>query len=312
VVDNWDLVQSYIPSTHPRVLEERSAAGNKVFRSALVLSAVVAFLTILSAVATRRNRKKRIILHAQTNVMYVMLAGLFLLAIGAALLSVPVTDATCAGIVVLVNIGYCLELVPVALRLDAINRLLSSGKQLRRVRIHARQLCVWVGTAVALVVAFLVFWFVMDPPRETWDYDLTNRQTAEGETIVLAVDHCNTDSETWIVIDVVWKMAVLLFSLVLAFMASAVTEDMNDTRNLMLLFLCQLMFAAVRLMLVVVEFSTNPADLMAYQSLVVSFDCIAVLAIFFLPKFLAVSEDEEETEALPDLFLRTVSLVCAG
>jgi hypothetical protein len=290
-------------------LEQRSAADDKVFRGALVLSAVVACLTLLSVVATHRNRKKRIIFHAQTNVMYVMLAGLFLLAIGAALLSVPVTDATCAGIIWLVNIGYCLELVPVALRLDAINRLLSSGKQLRRVRIDARQLCVWVGTAVALVCSFLVVWFIMDPPRESWEYDLTNRHTPDGDTIVLAVDHCNSDSETWIVIDVVWKMAVLLFSLVLAFMASAVTEDMNDTRNLMLLFVCQLLFAAVRLMLVVVEFSTNPADLMAYQSLVLSFDSIAVLSIFFFPKFLAVSEEHEETEALPELFLRTVSLM---
>ena len=305
VVENFEAVQSFIPETYPRSLEYSDSADKTLFKAAYVVAIFVAFCVIVSTFLTYSRRKTQVIYFTQIEFMYLIQAGLLLVVLSAWFRVAPTTSIVCALIPWVNNMGYVMILVPLLMRIDAINRILSSGKQMQRVRVPTKMLFAGVTAGLLLVCAFCVVWSLADPAGKEVHYDLTTAVTKEGASIVYQTDYCAKGGNIWYTVSVSWQAVLLLFPVALAFMASRVREDVNDTRILALLVMSHFLFAMLRVATLVVRDSTNPVDILGYESLILSADVFLALVVFVFPKVLQTSEAKESDEPLPDLFLRT-------
>jgi hypothetical protein len=241
----------------------------------------------------------------QIEFMYLIQVGLLLVLLSAWFRVVPTTSIGCALIPWLNNLGYVMVLAPLLMRIDAINRLLSSGKQMQRVRVPTKMLFSGVAVGLLLVGAFCVVWTLADPAGKEDHFDLTTGTAEEGASIVTQTSYCASGADIWYTVSVSWQAILILFAVVLAFMASRVREDVNDTRILAVLVMSHFLFAILRVATLVVRDSTNPVDMLGYESLILSADVFLALVVFVFPKILQKSEANESDEPLPDLFLRT-------
>lgn len=105
VVENYDLVESFIPRTHPRVMVEDSNSRKGLNISALVVACIALILVITSGVGVFRQRHKRSIQRAQLEFISLLLLGLVMVAIAAVLLTMPPTDETCTATAWMINLG---------------------------------------------------------------------------------------------------------------------------------------------------------------------------------------------------------------
>ena len=306
VVENFELVKSFVPETYPRVLSTRDASNETLFIIACCFAVLVMAIVVISGAFTFRKRGSSIMHHTQIEFMYLLLAGVFIVAAAALLNSIPPTDMTCVVLPWLYNIGYCFTLLPTLVKIDAINRLFSSGKQMQHVRLSQKVLFGSVLLACTLATTFCLIWTLIDPKEETRVHKLSEDPNLYGEFDVEASNHCASSSDIWIGISYGWPAVITLLSLVLAFMASRVREDVNDTKVLSALIMSQFLFAILRLVLLVVNGSLDKTDFMAYESLVLSADGASTLLIFVIPKLFMESDVHKASEAhLPDIFLRT-------
>jgi hypothetical protein len=312
VVENLDLIQSFVPPSYPRVVVEEDFMGSSLFKASLFKASVVAAclataLIIVFLILVHLRRKTKVMFYAQVEFVYLILGGLMLVALGALAMAVPPSNTTCALVIWVMNLGYSVELPPLALKIDTINRLATSGRHMERVRLTNKKLFGSVIAVSVAVVGFLLLWTLMDIPQSELEYLLTEEKTESDETVIAAISHCASDSQLWLFVSVGWQAALLLYALVLGFMVSRVREDINDTNNLTILVFSQCFFAVLRIIVFLVAGSTDPAHMWSYQSIILSLDCIVAAMVFTLPKvFDKTSGDHESDEVLPDLFLETV------
>jgi hypothetical protein len=92
-------------------------------------------LVCLSFVLTYTKWQKTAICHAQLDFMCLLLLGLLLVLITGVISAVSNTDAQCVSIAWLISIGYTLELVPLIIKVFAINHLMQAAKQFQRVEL---------------------------------------------------------------------------------------------------------------------------------------------------------------------------------
>lgn len=230
VVDNFDRVLSFVPPSHPRTIEVYELKKSSIRLVSLVLSCITLLILAISAFATRSMRKKKAIFYGQETVLYSILSGLMLVAVGALLLTLPPGDGTCLAVAWITNLGYCFALVPLLLRLGAIHALLQSGKAMQRVRLSPSKLMYSLGASATAVAAFLLVWTLVDAPRKTVEYEATEHLSQNGEVLIHEVYQCSSNSGLWMLLNMAWKAILLLISLMIAYLALSVREDINDTR----------------------------------------------------------------------------------
>ena len=141
--------------------------------------------------------------------------------------------------------------------------------------------------------------------HEVFDYKLATDTTPEGETIVQVIHKCGSESDIWAIVSCLWVAALLLYSVILAFLASRAKEDINESRTQTILSLVQFVFSFLRLSTILLSDSLDPFNEMAYESLLHSAECLMALFLFVLPKLFSESDERDSNEALPELFLRT-------
>ena len=56
------------------------------------------------------------------------------------------------------QVGYTLELVPLMVKIAALNRLMAAAAQMRRVTLKRRNLFLAVAVILGLVIVFLILW----------------------------------------------------------------------------------------------------------------------------------------------------------
>jgi hypothetical protein len=98
-----------------------------------------------------------------------------------------------------------------------------------------------------VVAAYMITWTIMDPIQELSDYRLTSDTNEFGESILSAVSKCSSESDLWLCGITAAVALLLLYSLVLVFMASRVKEDINETKSLAVLVLVLFIAAIIRL-----------------------------------------------------------------
>jgi len=302
VTDNMDVMRTYIPRTYPRVFKTMQSEGPLLY-SAMALGGTVTLLVLLTSLCVYRQRGRRVMRFAQPEFLWLLLSGALILVIGAIVLGAHSTDASCVASVWLINLGYTLELVPLIVKVAALNRLMHAALKMRRVVLKRTNLFSAVALISAFVVIFLILWTVLDPPRIFPEYVMTSSTTDDGETIVIIQYYCGSESNVWKFVSAGWNTLLLLCASVLAFQSRKIQQDFNESQTLAILIYSHFVFVMLRVATFFLPLTG--AAMLEWQSIIFSFDTLATVVIYFLPKFLA---SDDVSQRRPGIYSSSMEL----
>ena len=283
VVENIEDLERLLPHSFPRKLEEKeNSVGGTI---ALVLGAISFLSTVVSSVLTYLQRKKRAFVYAQIEFVVFLLFGLFLVSISAITSALRPNNTTCITTVWLVNIGYSFELVPLVVKIAAINKLMQAAKKMRRIQLSKKDLFRVMAAITGLVIIFMIVWTVVDPPSEKGDYHLTDEINSDGSTIVTVGYSCCSESGAWSIVSVGFQALLLLCASLLAFMTRKMNNDLNETTTIAFLIYWNFVCVLLRTLLVFLQSSIGATAQNISLSVILSIDTFASIMIYFVPKF---------------------------
>mmetsp|Transcript_14130 Transcript_14130/g.30795 ORF Transcript_14130/g.30795 Transcript_14130/m.30795 type:complete len:932 (+) Transcript_14130:71-2866(+) len=286
VIENRETLESYIPRTHPRLVEENDGVYEEpMFYVAQVLAAIAMAFTLVTMVVTYLQREKPAIRLEQIEFLFLLLVGLLLVSFGSLLNALPPQNALCVSVAWFVNLGYTLSITPLIVKIAAINRLMLAAQQMRRVELRLGSLYGAVVGIAALVMIGLSVWTIIDPPKKNFELSLTSGTSDFGETVVDKTYFCRSDAQVWHYLGVSWQALLLLSATVLAFQSRKMSATINDTRSLAMVIYSQFVFVVLRAITYFVDSSLEPTSLAAARSFLYSADVVAMLTIYFIPKF---------------------------
>jgi 7 transmembrane sweet-taste receptor of 3 GCPR len=290
VVQNYDLVQSFIPRTYPRVIETgEHPLQEPMFYISWVFGIAALVLIFFVSGAVYHFRERRVMNLAQIEFLFCLLAGLTLVQFGSFALTLPPSNVSCIVAAWAVNLGYTLELVPLIVKISAINTLMAAARRMKRIKINRFNLFLAVAMFAIMMTIFLIIWTIMDPPTKTNHYELTDTVNNEGETIVLVYSFCQTEKSVWVILTLVWRFGLLLWATVLAVQTRKCPVNYNESKILAILIYSQFLFLVWMIILYLV--STNDPNMARYASLIQSIDVASACCIYFLPKIFTTDEN---------------------
>jgi len=355
VVDNLQDLTQIIPPTYPRtILEPQKHAHSNhqqphdptshqqaaFFYATTTLGSLATCLVLVTAVLVHKYQHRRVLRYAQIEFLYLLLVGSAMVSVGAILMGWGATsDATCVAHVWLTGLGYTLELVPLLVKVAAINSLMQAARRMRRVQLQRSTLHGGVALIAMVVTAYLLTWTFLDPPYKTANYQLTdqtvtlvgpntstsstlqqnvttsttdtddnaapdnNNNTNAGfeATIVQVQYYCQSTSSAWEFVAIGWNLILILVATALAFQSRSVKQDFNEARILSRLIYVHFLFIVLRVLSQFLE----PSLAAPLLSLNYSLDTMCMLAVYFVPKFLA--DDEAGMVGRPSTYLSGVS-----
>ena len=295
VAENMDYIYSNIPRSYPRVLEYEDFGALMYICVSLGGISVLLVLTTAALVYTRRDT--RAIKQSQIDYLFTLLAGSFMISLGAILYGAPPSDTRCVVAVWLINFGYTFELVPLVVKLGAISRLMAAGRRMRRVQIQPKGLIYAVATIWLTIVVFLGCWTIFDPPRREIEYGDIEETTSGLYTVVRYNYFCSSNSVGWYFADVAWKVFVLLCAAVVAFQLRYLQEALGESRTLAFLVYSQFVFVILRLSVLFLSDAIGWRKVAQLSSVLFSVDTIATMAIYFIPKLFEDGANASENQS---------------
>jgi len=287
-VDNLDFLYSAVPASYPRtskVQEEMTTFSI----TALALGGFTTFLVLLTSIKVLWDRNHVSIRLAQVEFLWLLLCGALMIAVGAILISVPTTTATCKASIYLINVGYTLELVPLIVKVAAVNRVIRAASRMRRVTLNRTHLFRTVALISVLCIGYLSLWTWFDPPHKKADYTLTGStvQTERGtETVVEVNFFCGAgESNVWQYVAVGWNALLLFTATVLAFQMRNIHESFNESKTLAFMIYSHLVFVILRICTFLLTDLLQGTTLDSIMSVLYSVDTILTLFIYIGPKF---------------------------
>ena len=300
VIDNFETVESWVPRSHPRVIQNNDDIYREpIYYASVTLAIVAVVATLVASTVTYFQREKQVMKYAQVEFIFLLLVGLLLISIGSLFNAMTPNDGLCVSVAWLVNYGYTFELVPLIVKIAALNRMMVAAQQMRRLELTRVTLWGSVITIAVLVGLVLAVWTALDPPQEGFELKTTDKTFDHGETVVERTSFCESESNIWNYLAVLWQLLLLLCASVLAFTTrKAGGEDVNETRTLAMLIYSQFVFVVLRVITYLTENSVNHSDLTASRSIIYSCDVMAIILIYFIPKFFKKDEDVQITPFL--------------
>jgi 7 transmembrane sweet-taste receptor of 3 GCPR len=307
-----EWAESLIPSGHPRKVVHRSDLyPSPLFISSLVIGGFALVMIFIIAVEVYLLRKRQVMRYAQIEFLFLLVLGLVMITTGAIVLALSSSDATCMASTWLVNIGYTLELVPLLVKIAAINRLLQAATRLRRVVLHRAHLLRTVAVIGLFVVIYLTLWTILDPPQAKTSFIVSQDSSGDDprrDVLVLETSkYCSSNSPAWVFVSIGWNTMLLTAASVLAFQSRKIRmRDFNESLTLGLIVYAQTVFVALRLVLETSLLrSADPTVLEYLRSIIFSTDAIVTSSIYFFPKFRASSRSNPRSSLTYVQFLRT-------
>ena len=256
-----------------------------VWTFSAVLSGLAAVSVMLTAFLVHRFRNKQVMVYSQPHFLFMVLSGLLLMSAGSLVSSVQYpSPGSCAVRNWLIVLGYTLSVVPIVVKIAAINRLHAAAQRMRRINLDKRRLYSIVGYFCGAAVAFLTLRTSLDPATRQARLDLSERSTESGETIVSRSLSCNSESSVWQFVEIGWYCTLVLFASMLAFQNRDIRQEFNETSTLAFMCYSKLVFAILLLFTITLEESLNPQLLFGYQSLIHCLDALVSLVVYFCPK----------------------------
>jgi 7 transmembrane sweet-taste receptor of 3 GCPR len=296
-IENIEFLKTLRPRTYPRVLQHGTNEKLDMTSSALASLAIVAVLATFGLV--HRFRTKRSIRTAQLEFLWLLLTGLGLVAVGSFTMSLSVSTGSCIASTWLVNLGYTVALVPLLVKISAINRLNSAARSFRRVVLPRKQLFRTVLIICAIDVVYLTIWTAVDTPLRQAEYVLTDQRTTDDETIVHVGFYCTSRSFGWTYGVIGWQCLIMVAASVLAFQTRDVQKDFNESHTLAMMIYSHVLFVILRAICGLLIGTVRNAILGRLLCLVFSFDTLATLCIYFVPKLIQSNENNASSQFHP-------------
>lgn len=303
VVDNLDDLEQLLPRSYPRTIQDKSQDPSSTARWLFIASAIVGtnafLLVVITTALVYRHRNRRVLRCAQVEFLYLLLLGSAMVSIGAILTGLQTPqNASCIGQIWLVSLGYTMQLVPLLVKVSAINSLMQAAQRMRRVQLQRWSLYGGVALIGVLVAIYLVLWSVLDPPQKQAHYELTDQVLVNGDddrqsaslfdTTVVSVQYfCSSHSVFWQYVAIAWNLILILWATALAFQSRAVKQHFNEAQVLSRLIYAHFLFVLLRVMAQFFE----PAVSVPVLSFVYSLDTICMILVYFVPKFFANDQD---------------------
>ncbi|CAB9506860.1 expressed unknown protein [Seminavis robusta] len=287
VVDNFDTLVTTVPLTYPRTIKATNDhLEGPLFYSSLTLAILAIVMVVMAAVVTYWKRGTKAIQFAQIEFLWIILTGLLMVSIGSMIMVLPVhSDGMCVATVWLVVLGYTFELIPLLVKVSALNKLMRAAKKMKRVKLERSWLFGAVFAIAFAMVVFLVVWTAVDPVQRLIAHELTTEETEAGETIVAARYYCASESDGWRYTWVAVNMAMLICATVLAVQTRNVRDEVNESLTMSLMIYAHFLFMVLRMVLVAIESIADIWQLPLYRSIVFSLDAMFSCGVYFLPKF---------------------------
>jgi hypothetical protein len=247
------------------------------------LAVAASLIVMVIAGFAYRWRKTKVFVFAQAHLVFMIVFGFFMIALASVLRSLKPTDFICVAQSWLVTLGCTIELVPLLVKISAINKILTSAKKMKRVEISRKRMLHDVDLAVGFILIVLIVWTVLDPPRSVQELVLD----ATGATVEMSLE-CSSNHDLWFVGVLCWQSLLLLTAAVLAFQSRDIVQDFNESRSLGTMVYSYVLFLILRG--VVDNLEQNeilpPNVVVGATSVLLSLDTLLAMGIYLVPKCL--------------------------
>lgn len=295
VYDHLDDLLLYSPAGYPRKLESRSYFPIAV--AGYVSSCFAMCVSIVAAILTFIWRRHQVLKTAQLNVLSSMLVGYVIVSLSAMLHSVIETsNLVCTLQQWTLRLGYTLEIVPILIKVSAINKLSREARRFRRAEIDPNHFRKFLSAVLAILVAFLIAWTVVDTPKRVNNLTL---KTDEFTTVCVYAG-CASKSPVWKLMALVWETLLLLSSTVLAYQSREIIQQLNESHWLAFLVYSHTVFLLIRLVVNVLLVSNMIQSSMSTKIIAVllALETLAAIAIYFVPKFCLILRNPKGTRGI--------------
>jgi 7 transmembrane sweet-taste receptor of 3 GCPR len=302
VVNHQEELESFIPRGYPRAFSENTSYNEPLLHAAIGVGGLAVLYVLAATFMVFIYSEAKVFVYAQVPFVFMVLFGLLLVACGSIFYALEPQDPICVSQTWFLTLGYTLELVPLLVKIAAINRVVAATQRMKRVRISMRWLFLKVAALVLMVIIFLTVWTMLDPPSRHEGRYLTEEHGAAVATTVV----CASDSASWDLAVLCWNGILVLCATVLAFQSRNIKQEFNDSKSLGTMIYSHFVFAILRL----VAFSLNgtqttdteennsfppvdPSSLAAASSFLLSVDVITAVTIYVVPKLDAARKAPE-------------------
>ena len=175
VADNRETLKSYVPEGYPRSFAEGTFPTSTTW-AAFSFTILVCLIVVVCYIVTLKYSHTKAMRYSQTKFLHLTLGGFIVFLIGAALVCFEPSLALCTAAQWFVNVGYTLSLIPLVVKIAAINKVAAYARRMQRVKIDTSHMFAQVVITVGIMVLFLIIWTAMDPPslKTTYDFDDNN------------------------------------------------------------------------------------------------------------------------------------------
>ncbi len=292
IIEHQEELASFIPRGYPRIFADDSSYNAALMYAAMAVGGfAVALVLVMFAVVFYFSNTK-VFVYAQVPFIFMVLLGLFLVACGSIFFALKPRNSICVSQVWLITLGYTLELVPLLVKVAAINRLMSATRRMRRIKISMQSLFCTVACLVLIVIMFLAVWTAVDTPKRHEGRYLVDEDHSEIVTTVI----CASDSGIWDLVVICWNGLLIVCATVLAFQSRAMKQEFNEARSLGTMIYSHFVFGVLRTVVSNLGGSDpspegsigyptiDPSIVAAASSFLLSMDVITAVTIYIFPK----------------------------
>ena len=143
--------------------------------------AIIAMFSVGAVLAfTWKNRSEKVFVYAQPNFLFMLLFGLALVCIGAILFSTEPSIGSCIARPWVVILGSSLQIVPLIVKVAAINKVCQETRRMILTTIRPKVLYKATGIIMGLVSLYLLIWACVDPNTLQTNKELNSYVNEDG------------------------------------------------------------------------------------------------------------------------------------
>ena len=283
--ENIETLKRFVPRSFPRTrnIEQYNTPG---LYSAMVVAGITIVLVCLVGVAVWQWRKKKVFVYVQPTFLFMLLCGFLMVCVGAILNASTPSKGTCVASQWFIVLGYSLELIPLIVKVAAINKIFQSAKKMKRVKIEPKKLYTIVGVFLAAVAIYLIAWTVVDPYTRQTTKSLSDETNESGGQVVEITYSCASQSSVWLIIVYIYIFLLLIAATVLAFQSRNVKQEFRESGKLAMLVYTHFLFILLRAIIWIFGSSIDANVASTISSYLLSVDTLVSLGLYFVPKLL--------------------------
>mmetsp|Transcript_14474 Transcript_14474/g.33495 ORF Transcript_14474/g.33495 Transcript_14474/m.33495 type:complete len:884 (+) Transcript_14474:194-2845(+) len=306
--DSSKNLKRFIPNGYPRfVSQAKKGKESWIFFSCLIFAIIVMLLIFGVFVVIIKYKKAKVIQHAQPHFLKFFLIGRFLLSVSGVLFcTTPKKKIICGARDWVYSLGLTLAMVPLLIKIAAINHILNQSDMMRRVSITKKHLFGAIGIVTLGVIAYLTLWTLVDGsivkkvatfgPSENANQ---NDNSSDWNYKVVEIHFiCTNESESsaWRYIFYLWEFFLTFGAALLAFQSREVRDDFNESREIGNMAYVNFVFCALRFMLYTITLPTQGlwATADAFSGFLIVTDSLLSTLVYFGPKLWTMKRKDEK------------------